>query len=101
MSKYKWKKEVKEKVRKYAIEEMNKDGDGKKWTKLLLPYERFSRQLYFSNLSPQKARIVFKIRAGVLDIKAFRRYKYSDTICRLCGDGEEDIDHIASKCKEI
>ena len=44
------------------------------------------------------ARTYFQLRTGTLDIKTERQYKYQDTRCRLCENGEEDIIHIVNKC---
>ena len=30
-----------------------------------------------------------------------RKYKYSDTVCRLCGDPNENIEHVLNQCNMI
>ena len=97
-SKFQWKKEVKEKITKYALSQMNHQGRNKSKAIKLLPYDKLNRQAYFNSIDTEMSRQIFKIRAGVFDIKTFCRYRYEDSICRLCGVGEEDIDHIIKEC---
>ena len=58
-------------------------------------------QSYFDHLYPSKARMLFKIRAFVYDIKANRSYSYKDEICRLCGAEKEDTWHILNDCSKV
>ena len=37
----------------------------------------------------------------MIDIKTLRRYWYDDSICRLCGEQDEDLHHIINICREI
>ena len=52
-------------------------------------------------LQPQKARKLFHVRAGILDIKTVRKYWYTDSVCRLCQQDEETIHHILNVCGSI
>ena len=36
-----------------------------------------------------------------MDIKSVRKYKYSDTVCRLWGDPNENIEHVLNQCNKI
>ena len=50
---------------------------------------------YLTALSPQTARIIFKARLGVFDIKANFKDKYSpDLSCAICKEGRETLKHI-------
>ena len=38
--------------------------------------------------------IIIEIRTGSFDIKITQSFKYSDTICRMCNQHEENIKHV-------
>ena len=44
-SKFKWKKEVKEKITKYALEQMNQQGRNKTKASKLVPYEKLTDRI--------------------------------------------------------
>jgi hypothetical protein len=95
-----WKRHVKATVHKFALHELN--DQMKKLKKNDLPeYQKLAVQEYMINLRPQQARTIFQIRAGVVDLKTTRHYAYSDTICRLCKQNEEDIDHVVNICPKV
>ena len=64
-------------------------------------YRDINIQKYFQHLQPNDARLLFKVRASIVDIKSCRSYKYNDNICRLCGIEGEDINHILNYCPKI
>ena len=82
MKKEKWKRLVKGKVENYAVEQIIKECNEKKKTTLFTTYKEFNIEPYLVKMQPDLARTIFSIRAGVLDIKTFRMYKYNDTKCR-------------------
>jgi hypothetical protein len=54
------------------------------------------------NLTPKQARKIFHVRTGTLDLRCVRKYKYGDsTLCRLCQNGEETIEHVLNDCVHI
>ena len=101
MSKERWKETTKSAIRKTVFESLYADCVTKSKTSKLPKYPSFSQQEYFQKLSPKRARIYFQLRAGVYDVKVNRKYMYNDDICRLCGNGQESIDHIINHCTQI
>ena len=66
-----------------------------------LRYENLQMKPYFEQLTAKEARLFFKLRAEVYDLKVFRQYKYEDTTCRLCKTGTENLEHVVNVCKEV
>ena len=89
-----YKKRIKEVAFKQLLEERLKKGAN-------LRYEKLSRRGYFDILPFQDAKLIFKLRAEVYDIKAFRKFQYEDDICRLCNAGTENLEHIVNLCPEV
>ena len=46
------------------------------------------------NKNKELSEIIFGIRSGTLDIKAWNRWKYEDNLCVLCEKKEENINHL-------
>ena len=68
MSKEKWKEIVKQKITNIAFQELSEAS--KTMTKLkALNYKEFKIQKYICSLSPELARLAFKIRTGMIDIR--------------------------------
>lgn len=65
------------------------------------PYTELQQQKYFDTLNPPRARVYFQIRAGVYDVKANRKYWYSDEVCRLCEQAVETIEHVLNDCTKV
>jgi hypothetical protein len=63
-------------------------------------YHILTKQNYFTQLTPSKARTLFQIRAGVFDIKSNRPYQYDDESCRVCQIENETLDHIVNRCTQ-
>ena len=76
-----------------AIEELSKECISLKKT-CDLRYTCLKVQHYLLKLFPDQARIVSKWRSKTLDIKRHSTYKYSDSVCRGCNNGEEDVHHV-------
>ena len=87
-------------IRQHAFEDLIEKHSTLKSTPIKT-YGKFEQQEYFKYLSPQDARICFKVRSGVFDVKCNRSYMYDDTLCRICKDGEENILHIINECVAI
>ena len=103
LTKEKWKSLVKDAINVYALSFLNLENSQKKKTSHLPMYTELQPQQYFEFLSPADSRLFFSIRSGTLDIKSLRKYNYSDgdTCCRLCGLGDETIEHIVNECDEL
>ena len=87
-------------IHNFVLEELN--GQVKNLKKCNLPaYPKLAVQQYLLCLQPHQARAIFKIRTGVVDLKAVRHYQYEDTVCRLCNGHDEDIEHVVNTCPEI
>jgi hypothetical protein len=84
-----------------SLDKLNEARKKLKKGKDLSEYSVLEPQGYFEELTAKEARTFFKIRAEVFDLKCFRTYKYEDSICRLCEDGEEDLNHVVNECTEI
>jgi hypothetical protein len=98
MSKHSWKNITKTAVQKTSLDTLNLECKSLSKTANVPQYEHLLRQPYLTQLSPSKARTMFQIRAGVLDIKSNRPYQYDDQKCRVCGIGDETLNHIVNSC---
>ena len=60
-----------------------------------LKFDKLNESPYVTALSPQSARIVFKARLGVFDLRVNFKDKYSpDLSCAICKEGRETLEHI-------
>jgi hypothetical protein len=98
LTKPEWKRIVCRQVKKVALEELLEQRL-KKGAAII--YEQLDTKKYFKELSAGDARLMFKLRAEIYDIKAFRKYQYQDTACRLCDSAMENLEHIVNECREI
>ena len=96
-----WKYKVKTTISKHTIDMLTKELSNQKQYSVLPMYSELKPQEYLYSFPPAKARTLFHIRTGTVDVKAVRKYRYNDTVCRLCGTGDENIDHIANHCTKI
>ena len=61
----------------------------------LLSYNKLMRAPYLSNFKPEVARMVFRARVGVYDIKDnFKRTYDGDLNCPFCRQLRENFEHI-------
>ena len=96
ISKGRWKKIVDDSIKEAARRKLNSDcGNLKKVTRT---YIELKAKEYLFKLPVEDARIVFAFRSGALDLKCNRKWKYKDTLCRACGNSEEDLNHIINVC---
>ncbi len=100
MSKDQWKNYVQCRVTSYALNELNIKLKQIKHNELA-SYEELKPQTYISLLIPVYTRIMFQIRTRVVDLKGVRKYKYEDNVCRLCGDENENINHVVNQCAAV
>ena len=98
MTNNKWGNIVKRKAKQYALTLLNTELSKVKIGNSVGQYNQLKRQEYISSLPPSHARKLFQVRTGVIDLRAIRKYWYNDPTCRLCKDGEEDVEHVVNKC---
>ena len=98
-----WKNIVKRKLKSYATKKLNREMGELKHGSKISPYVDLKVQEYLESLQPQRARKLFHVhvRTGILDLRAIRKYRYTDSECRLCEEGEEDVDHVVNKCSKV
>ena len=101
MSKNEWKAKVIKAVKKYALKILNLKCFRQSKTAYLCPYEDLIQQSYVDFLHPNDARMWLQLRCGIHDLKGNRPFLYSDLVCRVCGGGVEDFDHVANHCIAI
>ena len=97
-SKEQWKRLVKKKVVTFALNQLNEEMSSQKHGSQMSRYDQLQPQPYLQDFHPQKARKMFHVRAGILDVKAVRKYWYTDNVCRLCKGNEETVDHVINAC---
>ena len=95
MSKYSFKKLVKERVKEVAFNDLKKQCEAKQRTGNL-SFSSMNPQTYLEELYPNQAKVIIQCRSKTLDIKEFRQYIYHDLICRKCGNADETIEHIVN-----
>ncbi len=100
MSKNRWKSIIKDHVREITFNALLTDMAQLKHCNVN-PYHELKQQEYLTELQPPHARTIFQIRTGVFDVKVNRKYWYNDTICRLCGQGDESVEHVVNICPQI
>ena len=63
--------------------------------------EKLQPQRYLITLSPRDARIIFRVRSKMIDLRAVCQYMHQDVLCRLCGSEEESVCHVLNVCKHV
>ena len=68
----------------------------------LLSYDKLIKAPYLTRLKPETARIVFRARVGIYNIKENFKKKYNDKLsCPFCRQSPEQFDHIFKCNSEI
>ena len=94
MTRNDWKIFVKNRVKACAFEELLFQFSSNRKTNQL-SYKRLEAQNYLTSLGSSEARIIFKVRVRMLDLKTNFKRKYDlDLSCPFCLEGEESIDQI-------
>jgi hypothetical protein len=102
LSKSSWKAAVKTQVRQHAFLQLIKEAEGQKHSHNILPYERFERQKYLTELTPAQARKIFHIRTNTVDLRTVRKYQHGEnSTCRLCGSEDETVSHVVNVCQKV
>ena len=90
----KFKDSVRSNIRAFVFEELLKENLTKSKTKHL-QYTSYTQQQYITKLSPKLMYIVLRIRCGMLNTIHDRPYLFNSIDkCRLCGLGDESLQHI-------
>ena len=100
-SKISWKNHVKTLVKQFVLIQLNRELSEQKHGSQIIPYKQLKKQKYLDTLQPNQTRKLFQVRAGVVDVKTIRKYWYDDSICRLCGEPEENVDHVVNVCRMV
>ena len=96
----KWKDLIKRSVKNYALRCLTKACSENKKTQHL-EFDKLNESPYLTALSPQTARIVFKVRLGVFDTKVNFKDQYSsDLSCAMCKERRETLEHIL-QCRRL
>ena len=100
ITKARWKRVIKTKVRQHAFEKLLIEAENLKQPHDT--YSNFNKQCYITELSPARARTIFWVRTGTIDLRTVRKYKYGDnTSCRLCETEEETVTHVVNACPKV
>ena len=95
-----WKYFIKSSVKNYALRYLTKACSENKKTQYL-EFGKLNESPYLTALSPQTARIIFKARLGVFDIKVNCKDKCSsDLSCAICKEGRETLEQIL-QCRRL
>lgn len=102
MKRDKWKAKVKECVGAYAWKQLKDKAAQQKLGQKLSFAANIEAQKYLFELPSPNARKVFHIRSGTIDLRAHRCYTYGNNItCRLCGENEENVEHVVNVCPDV
>ena len=96
-----WKNKVKKKVYELVIKQINDSGKEGSKTKQFPNIQQIHPENYLLEMQPQDARLFFRVRSKMIKLRAVCHYLYEETSCRLCGKGEETIDHVLNECEFI
>lgn len=99
LSSWRFKRLVKTKTNvaayKYLIEEKNKQS---KICNIQFRDLKIKDYLFEGNVNTKVSKFVFKARSKNLDIKLFKKWKYTDKLCTGCGENEESESELIT-CK--
>ena len=101
MSKDMWKGLVSQKISEVAVNKLNEVAAQGKKTKSFPMITKLKCQEYLKKLSPKKARLLFRIRSKMVDLRGVYTFKYNNQSCRLCGAETEDIEHVLNICPHV
>ena len=79
-----------------GLEYLNEENSTKSKTKNI-HFETLNMSDYLvKNKNTSISKIIFSVRAGTLDLKAWNDWKYKDKLCVMCGECEKDFEHFMS-----
>ena len=97
-----WKSEIRKPSQTVGIEEVNAAAAGlSKLARLVQSKPEMKREEYMSSLPHYHARLVFKARCRMLNLRNNFRNGKTSVLCELCGEETEDDDHIIDRCVEL
>ena len=96
-----WKRIVKKQVCTYTMNQFNNECKEKKKTRSVPCQNKIRCKEYMLRMTPQEARMFFKVRVNIVDLRAVRDYMYDEKVCRLCGQEKEDVNHVLNECEEV
>ena len=101
LSKWKFKRIVKEKTDKaafeYLIQQKDKPRKDGKMSKIaIIKYEKLELQQYLQHGNTNISKFIAKARSQTLDLKSQKKWKYGDLLCAGCGVREESAQEILS-----
>ena len=99
MSKWKWKKIVKENTKIAALRYLNNENSKRNKTKDIVFRDLKMCEYLKQNQRTSLSKFIFCIRSKSLDIKEWQSWKYEDEWCVMCLQYPETMDHF-SVCKE-
>ena len=89
-----WKKYVHKQVSKASFQYLIDENSRKSKTKHI-HFDKLEMSEYLVlNRNTSLSKTIFNVRAGVLDIKSWNEWNYSDKLCVMCKMSEENIDHF-------
>ena len=99
MSKQQWKTFVTDRIKHHAFEHLTGQCGTNRKT-MHLKYSKLGQATYFTALKPKYARVIFKARTRMYDIKTNFTEKYEgNTFCPFCRRNAESFEHIF-KCQD-
>ena len=102
ISKGRWKRMVKTKVRSCVFQELVEKARLQQCTETITLPSILQKQEYLTKLPSANARKIFHIRTGTINLKNHRKYMYGDdNLCRLCQKEVEDVNHVVNECPAI
>ena len=91
-----WKKHVHEKLNDAALNYLVKGNDEISKTKHIY-FDNLEMSKYLvMNKSTSLSKIIFSVRAGIFDVKAWNEWSYRDKSCVMCQKEDEDMNHFMS-----
>jgi hypothetical protein len=94
MTKETWKGKVKKIVIQRAMINLNKDVKTLSKGSEYPATTELEPKKYLLQMEYKSAITLFTIRVKTFNIKVWRKFKYSDTLCRLCNHHEETYEHV-------
>jgi hypothetical protein len=101
MKKGTWKNLVRKQVQALVVRRLNKTSSEGKMTRHFPQITSLTTKKYLKEMSPSEARTMFSMKAKTIDLRAVRKYMYTDPTCRLCGQMSEDIEHVLNVCTSV
>ena len=96
ISKWSWKKYVKEKVQIAALKYLVSENESKEKTKHIKFHKLKISDYLLDNEKNSLSKTILSIRSQTLDIKEWQPWKYEDNLCIKCEVFAETMDHLVN-----